>query len=178
MTTINELCAATFLPPPSSSSPFSLSSSASSPSLHPRRRPTHLSAALLPLPPLPTSFSFPSPHLLAELTADYQSIAPTFEPRLDVGALLSLVSKTLSSLPPLTHPPTHPPTQVIFSFVTFLFWGRVATAITDREKREKLEKVQKEMQVKRLTGKLGAFSHPPTHPPTRRLQHLIQILLL
>jgi len=72
---------------------------------------------------------------LAEMTEDYGFIAPTFEARLDVGALFSLV---------------------VMSVVVSLFWLRVATAITDREKREKVEKIQKEVRLKRLTGRMNA----------------------
>jgi len=69
------------------------------------------------------------------MTEDYGFIAPTFEARLDVGALFSLV---------------------VMSVVVSLFWLRVATAITDREKREKVEKIQKEVRLKRLTGRMNA----------------------
>jgi hypothetical protein len=69
------------------------------------------------------------------MTEDFGYIAPTFEARLDVGALISLVVMTV---------------------VVSLFWLRVATAISDREKRGKLEKIQKEVRLKRLTGKMNA----------------------
>ena len=53
---------------------------------------------------------------------------------MDVGALFSLV---------------------VMSVVVALFWLRVATAITDREKKEKVEKIQKEVRLKRLTGRMN-----------------------
>lgn len=70
--------------------------------------------------------------LIAETTADFGPVNPSFEARLDVGALFSLV---------------------IMSLVVALFWARVITAITDREKRESLERIQREIRVKKLTGR-------------------------
>lgn len=117
-----------FLPSPESPRPFhrGRSPAASSSS-------TRLSA----LPPASFLQTTPSSTstFLAEMTEDYGYIAPTFEARLDVGALFSLV---------------------VMSVVVALFWLRVATAITDREKREKVEKIQREVRLKRLTGRMNA----------------------
>ena len=57
-----------------------------------------------------------------------------FEPQLDSGALTSLL--------------------VVAAVVT-LFWARVWVAISDRQKREAVEKLSKEARLKRLSGTLS-----------------------
>lgn len=129
-------------PPQQHSSPAAFTSSfLPSPASRPFHRGRHPAAStstrLSALPPASFLQSTPSnpSTFLAEMTEDFGYIAPTFEARLDVGALFSLLVMTV---------------------VVSLFWLRVATAITDREKREKLEKIQKEVRLKRLTGKMNA----------------------
>lgn len=116
---------------PAAFTPSFLSSLESPRPFHHRGRSPRLSA----LPPASFLQTTPTNTFLAEMTEDYGYIAPTFEARLDAGALFSLV---------------------VMSVVVSLFWLRVATAITDREKREKVEKIQKEVRLKRLTGRMNA----------------------
>lgn len=72
----------------------------------------------------------PAPFHLA-LAPEAQMV---FEPQLDGGALTSLV---------------------VCAAVVVLFWLRVFVAITDRQKREAVEKLQKDARLKRLSGTLS-----------------------
>lgn len=107
---LNPLSSSSFLPSLHHSCPPSSSSSSA------RYHRTTTSMTLSPFSLSSTPLSTYTPPSFSTLltTAASNNNLPVFEPRLDVGALFSLI---------------------IFTGIVVVFWGRVATAITDREKR-------------------------------------------